>query len=75
MNEDIERILASLTETLRLCRGFGNINSIVPVEIATDEGTQTVARMLFNDSHTIDINITGDSGLAAVFDICLSFLK
>ena len=59
--ENMTKILAKLTETLRLTRDGGNIVSITPL--------RDVARVTYSNGHTKDIDIGSDSGIAAIYDI------
>lgn len=76
MDKNMPEVLSSLTKTLRLCRGYENIQSIVPMEIVNEYGcVQEIARITYTNGHSVDIDIGCDSGMAAVYDVSKYFVQ
>ena len=68
-------VLQSLTETLRLCRGYDNIKSIIPMTIRDESGcVKEIARVTYSNGHSVNIDIGCDSGMAAMYDISKYFV-
>lgn len=75
MDRNMPEVLQSLTETLRLCRGYDNIKSIIPMTIRDESGcVKEIARVTYSNGHSVNIDIGCDSGMAAVYDISKYFV-
>ena len=70
MDSNMKEVLDSLTDTVRLCRGYEKVKSIQPVTIKNEYGcVQEIARIEYENGHTVDVDIGCDSGMAAIYDI------
>ena len=75
MDRNMPEVLQSLTETLRLCRGYDNIKSIIPMTIRDESGcVKEIARVTYSNGHSVNIDIGCDSGMAAMYDISKYFV-
>lgn len=75
MDRNMPEVLQSLTETLRLCRGYDNIKSIIPMTIRDESGcVKEIASVTYSNGHSVNIDIGCDSGMAAVYDISKYFV-
>lgn len=75
MDRNMPEVLQSLTETLRLCRGYNNIKSIIPMTIRDENGyVKEITRVTYTNGHSVNIDISCDSGMAAVYDISKYFV-
>ncbi len=70
MDKNMDKVLSALTEAVRICRGYDNVESIIPVTVRTPEGyTKEIARVTFCGGHSVNIDIGCDSGMAAIYDV------
>ena len=70
MDSNMKEVLDSLTNTVRLCRGQEKVKSIQPMTIKDEHGcVQEIARIEYENGHTVGVNISCDSGMVAIYDI------
>lgn len=70
MDSTMKEVLDSLTDTVRLCRGYEKVKSIQPVTIEDEHDcVQEIARIEYENGHTVDVDIGCDSGIAAIYDV------
>lgn len=75
MDKDMDKVLSALTDAVRLCRGYNNVESIIPMTVRTPEGyTKEIARVTFANGHSVNIDIGCDSGMAAIYDVSRYFV-
>lgn len=75
MESNMTEVLEGLAQTIRLCRGYKNVESIIPVTVRTPDGyTKEIARVTYTNGHSVNIDIGCDSGMAAIYDISKYFV-
>jgi hypothetical protein len=74
--ENMTKILESFCETLKLTNRGKRIVSIEPMtfQVQNNYYVNMIARITYEDGHTKDIDIGGDSGIAVVYDIARSLV-
>lgn len=75
MDKDMDKVLTALTEAVRLCRGYSNVESIIPMTVRTPKGyVKEIARVTFTNGNSVNIDIDCDSGMAAIYDVSKYFV-
>lgn len=70
MDSNMKEVLDRLTNTVRLCRGREKVKSIQPMTIKDEHGcVQEIARIEYENGHTVGVDIGCDSGIAAIYDV------
>ena len=70
MDSNMKEVLDSLTNTVRLCRGHEKVKSIRPVTIEDEYGcVHEIARIEYENGHVGGVDISCDSGIAAIYDV------